>query len=186
MSPENQAILNRFPEGTTYFLPLYLAMALRLTKEEVFGLSEDDIRINAGVVIIHRLARYDRKSNRVKFTICNHKTILLIPESKSILTRVLDDHDILYQRLKKPMYSLNSDELTKWTNGSSPFYPLLIHNDGTYISPLGINYVTRVVQGKVSSIEIVQPNWSFNNLKNRKKSHSYSERRLTGMDGSHI
>lgn len=167
MSPENQAILNRFPEGTTYFLPLYLAITLNLTKEEVFGLSENDIQIDTGIIILHYLARYDRESNRIKFIVCNHRTIPLTSESKAILTRVLDDHDILYQRLKRPMYSLNGDELTKWTNQLNPFYPLLIRNDGTYISPLGINYVTRVIQGKVSSVEIVQPNWSFNNLKIR-------------------
>ncbi len=173
MSPENEAILNRFPEGTHYFLPLYLAMMLKLTKEEVFGLTLDNINVKSDTVVVETLqvASYNRKNNEIYFKPNpNCRTIVVDdPACVSTIIRTIDDIYLVMDLRWRFRYMLDKDGRLTTFHGlyGGEICPLMCRKDGSYISPQGINYVTRVVQGKTSHIDIVQPKWRFNNLINR-------------------
>ena len=175
MTSENQAILNRFPEGTPYFLSLYLAMTLSLTKEEVFGLDLSNIVITpqATTVDVLQTVTYNRKDNELYFKpSLNSRTITVEdPEVIRTLKRAVSDAYLVMELRWRRRYMLDKLGRLKAFRGlcGGEFCPLMCRKDGSYISPQGINYVTRVIQGKTSSIEIVQPNWQFNNLLIRRK-----------------
>lgn len=170
MTKENEAILNRFPEGSLYFLPLYLAMMLKLTKEEVFGLTIDNVGIKSNAVTVDtlQLATYNRITNDVYFKPNpNCRTIVVDdPDCIKTIVRAVDDIYLVMDLRWRVRYMLDKNGKLTTFHGlcGGEFCPLMCRKDGSYISPQGINYVTRVIQGKTSSIEIVQPHWRFNNL----------------------
>ncbi len=174
MTIENQAILNRFPEGTPYFLSLYLAMTLGLTKEEVFGLDLNNVIIKPQVTTVDVLQTviYNRKDNELYFRPSNNSRTIIVedPEVIRIIKRAVSDAYLVMDLRWRKRYMLDKFGRLKAFRGpcGGEFYPLMCRKDGSYISPQGINYVTRVIQGKTSNIEIVQPNWQFNNLSIRR------------------
>lgn len=169
MTAENEAILKRFPEGTPYFLPLYLQMYSGLSKGEIFALSVDDldVLVNYTIVInIKYLIKYNRDNNNLYFFKKPFKSIKIEDTiaCKTIMRKLLEKRDLMTSNYR-PKYAIdNYGRLIPFNfTCKTQFYPLICRSDGSYISPQGINYVTRVIQGKTSSIDIVQPNWKFDN-----------------------
>lgn len=159
-----EEVLSRFPEGSTYYVPLLLAMELHLSKPEVFGLCWSDINFSTDYLTVKYEAYYERCSNRIIFSMKSNITFVR-------LTKVARD---ALKRAKKQAhhskrYVINSSDVLM---GPYQFYsshidsisPICVRGDGTYVSPLGCNYVALVLQGKRGNFPNADPKWKWEDL----------------------
>lgn len=150
LSPEEiEAIFKRFPKDNPYYLPLLLAYECGLSKGEVFGLTTKSLRKRSDYLHINYNAYFDRKLNQ---------TILIrVPEKRVYAPRVarkaLQNSMDLYFNKPTPRLIDYVDEGL-----------LMVRPDGSYITPQGINYVARVIHGKTSHIDYVDPDWQFEDM----------------------
>ena len=64
LSPEEiVAIFKRFPEGNPYYIPLFLAYAYGMDKDEAFAITVNDVR-DASYIITTRKVKYNRSNNQ--------------------------------------------------------------------------------------------------------------------------
>lgn len=146
---EIEAIFKRFPEDNIYYLPLLLAYECGLNKGEVFGLTTKSVRKGSEYLYIHYNAYFDRKLNQ---------TILIqITERRVYAPRVVhkalqNSMDLYFNRATSRLIDYVDEGL------------LMVRPDGHYITPQGINYVARVIHGKTSHIDYVDPDWRFEDM----------------------
>lgn len=143
---EIEAIFKRFPKNNIYYLPLLLAYECGLSKGEIFGLTSQSIRTGSVYLSIHHIARFDRKTNRTFF--------MQVPEAE--VRKVYAPREVrrlLHRNLDIIPFTNCFDERL-----------LMIRPDGSYITPQGINYVARVIHGKTSHIDYVDPDWRLEDM----------------------
>lgn len=136
-SREIEAIFKRFPEGHPYHIPLKLMFECGLCPEVAFGVTAR----NLGVI------RYGENTyNIIKpdtFVYYDRKTSNVIENHVTTRSSIISTN--LCRKIKK--YALLNPN---WTSNS--------------VSPQAINYISRIIRGKASSIDYVDPKWKWEDL----------------------
>lgn len=169
---EIDAILERFPEGTPYYIPLILGYRCGLRIGEAFGVLIDDVDFKNRVLHVRRQIQYDYKNiGRHYFTEPKYclpgqgRDIDLDDETWRILRRHVNKIVGLSTVLRFPPYYMDEQGyLTK--DCGKPVYPINIRlTDGTYISPTTMLYVSRIIHGKEGRFSNPDPDWCFHSLR---------------------
>jgi hypothetical protein len=167
-------VLSRFPEGSVYYLPLLLGMELKLTKSETFGLSWQDVDLARGIVRVNNVAYYNRFDNYIYFfkSVKSNTSNLTIP-AQNALKRAKKRVNYNRGTNTKQTYTVRVNgqlrgPYEQWPrrhgNLCDELIPVCARQDGTYISPQGINYVARILQGKQGRFNAPDSNWKWEDL----------------------
>ena len=165
-----EAIFKRFPKTSTPYIPLLLGYKAGLRIGEVFGLFVEDFDYNNKVLHIRRQLQFD-ENGKLFFTnpkYCNPG------EGRDV---ILDENTcrVLRQRIELliantiPMgykqYFIDQNGYLNEDSGTHIF-PLNYNlNTGEILTPRSLIYAGRVIHGKESTIDVVDPDWCFHNLR---------------------
>lgn len=158
---EIEAIFKRFPEGTPCYLPLLLAYECGLTKGEAFGLSMENVvgSLDARpyeIIVDHELT-YNRKDNQHYIYPISRRRVKLTTIARKALQKAVNRHFSYPVTVNK--YNSSYDLYEAYG-----VFILNLNSDGSLVSPQSINYIARVIHGKTSIIDYVDPDWKFEDM----------------------
>lgn len=156
------AIFKRFPEGNPYYIPLFLAYAYGMDKDEAFAITVNDVR-DASYIITTRKVKYNRSNNQhyiSKARDCYGHYIASDREVENVIRRAVINH---FHKNHRVINRVCYDKKINTKTGM-PIFFLNTREDGSFISPQGINHVARVIHGKKGKFEYVDPEWKFEDM----------------------
>lgn len=158
------AIFKRFPEGNPYYIPLFLAYAYGMEKDEAFAITIDDVTKYDDRIKTTKKIKYNRSNNRHYISLASYAFGIYInvdPEVNKIIRRAVN-----YRINPKHTDVHFRDSRTGriGTKGGEPLFFLNVREDGSFISPQGINHVARVIHGKKGKFKYVDPEWKFEDM----------------------
>lgn len=184
---EVDAIFNRFPEGSSIYIPLLLGYRCGLRHGEAFGVFIEDIDFKQKRLHVRRQIQYDTK-NHLYFTDLKYsnpgdeRVIDLDDETLRSLRRHINKIVSLSSINRFPIYKVNEDHILNKEVGEI-IHPINIrYEDGSFVPPRAINHVTQIIHGHRSSIDYVDPYWDFHTLRH---THA-SECIAAGMDPTSV
>lgn len=160
LSPvEIVAIFKRFPEGNPYYIPLFLAYAYGMEKDEAFAITIDDAR-DPDWIITTRKVKYNRSNNQHYISKAKDRYGYYITSDreveKVIRRAAINRMDV------KACHRVYDGRIN--TKKGLPIFFLNVREDGSFISPQGINHVARVIHGKKGKFECVDSEWKFEDM----------------------
>ena len=165
------AIFARFPEGHPCHIPLLLGYRCGLRLGEAYGVCVDDIDRKEPILYVRRQIQFDEDTNELYFTdlkYCNpgeYRTIDLDMDTWRQLLRQIQKVEKLRPILNHKQYYESDRRILNETTGN-PIYLLNVRlNNGSYITPRTMMHVGRVIHGKESNFECVDPSWDFHMLR---------------------
>ena len=157
------AIFKRFPEGNPYYIPLFLAYAYGMEKDEAFAITIDDVMNHEDRIKTTKKITYNRSNNQHYISSASYAFGIYInddPEVNKIIKRVI--HHRINHMDAKVCYRVYNGQIDP-KRGQSIFF-LNVREDESFISPQGINHVARVIHGKKGKFEYVDPEWKFEDM----------------------
>lgn len=169
---EIAAIFNRFPEGSSDYIPLLLGYKAGLRLGEAFGLFVEDFDPDTGVLHLRRQIQYDEPKNQLYLTDLkwcrpgtgrdiklDSATCLYLTQwiKKLLAAKTVMNHKIYYVD--------DAGYVNQEQNGRVINFLNVRLSNGTYISPRTIQHVGRVIHGKEGKFDYVDPNWDFHALR---------------------
>lgn len=136
-SREIEAIFKRFPEGHPYHIPLKLMFECGMCPEVAFGVTVRNLGVIRWGESIFNVIKPDT------FVYYDRKTSKVIENHVTTRSSIISTN--LCRKIKK--YALLNPN---WTSNS--------------VSPQAINYISRIIRGKTSSIDYVDPKWKWEDL----------------------
>lgn len=158
------AIFKRFPEGNPYYIPLFLAYAYGMPKDEAFAITVNDATMYNDRIKTTKKIKYNRSDNQHYISLASYAFGIYInddPEVNKIIRRAVNYRiaskhtDVLFRDRRDGRIGAKRGE---------PLFFLNAREDGTFISPQGINHVARVIHGKKGKFEYVDPEWKFEDM----------------------
>lgn len=165
-----KAIFERFPEGHPCYIPLLLGYRCGLRLGEAYGLLIDDVDIANKRIYVRRQIQFN-EDNELYFTdlkYCSPGEFRVV-DLDSDTCRILAKHikKIVSSRpiMNHKQYYLTEDNKINDKHGK-PIYLLNVRlSDGTYITPRTMQHVGRVIHGKESHFDCVDPDWDFHQFR---------------------
>lgn len=153
------AIFKRFPEGNPYYIPLFLAYAYGMEKDEAFAITIHDVR-DPYCIITDKKVKYNRSNNQ-------HYVSKDRDRYGYYLTSDREVEKVIRRAVINRMNINTYHRVYDGRIGEKKGHPMLFLNvrkDGSFISPQGINHVARVIHGKKGKFEYVDPEWKFEDM----------------------
>lgn len=164
------AIFERFPEGHPDYIPLLLGYRCGLRLGEAFGLLIDDIDIANKKIYVRRQIQYNEE-NELYFTdpkYCDPGEFRVI-DLDSDTCRILAKHikKVISSRpiMNHKQYYVSEDRKLNEKHGTPIYFLNVRLSDGSYISPRTMQHVSRVIHGKASYFDCVDPDWDFHQFR---------------------
>lgn len=164
------AIFDRFPEGHPCFIPLLLGYRCGLRLGEAYGVLIDDIDRRNRKLYVRRQIQFNEQ-NELYFTdpkYCNpgeFRTIDLDSETFRILMRHINKIEASRPVMNHKQYFVSENGIVNETKGKPIYFLNVRLSDGSYISPRTMQHVSRVIHGKESRFEFVDPLWDFHEFR---------------------
>ena len=168
---EIRIIFERFPKGHPDFIPLLLGYRCGLRLGEAFGILLKDINLTKGYIHIQRQIQFDESCNELYFTepkYCKEGEGRIIYLDNSTLSILKEQVDRILQCsvvMHYPTYYISKNGILNKESGRQIIPLNLRIEDGTYISPRTMQHTSRVIHGKISSIEYLIPDFEFHMLR---------------------
>lgn len=165
------AIFDRFPEGHPCFIPLLLGYRCGLRLGEAYGLCIEDFDRVDRTLTIRRQIQYNDDTNELYFSdpkYCDpgeFRVIDLDSDTYRVLSRHVKKIEQCRSILRHRQYYVTPEGILNCETGT-PVYLLNVRpSDGSYISPRTMQHVSRVIHGKESYFDCVDPTWDFHSLR---------------------
>ena len=161
-----EAVFDRFPEGHPCYIPLLLGYRCGLRLGEVYALFIEDFDKYNKKLYIRRQIQFN-ENNELYITdlkYCNpgeYRVIDLDNDTCKILSRHVNK--ILASRpvMNHKQYYISEDNIVNEEYGEPVYFMNVRYSDGSYISPRTMQHVSRVIHGKESYFDFVDPTWDF-------------------------
>ena len=165
------AIFERFPEGHPCHLPLLLGYRCGLRLGEAYGLLIDDYDSKNGTLTIRRQIQFN-ENNELYFTDPKYydpgeyRVIDLDKDTCRVLNRHINKIIACRSVMKHKIYYLSKNNIVNENKDGEPIFFLNIRmDDGSYISPRTMQHVSRVIHGKESHFDYIDPTWDYHLLR---------------------
>lgn len=163
------AVLDRFPEGHSAYIPLILGYRCGLRLGEAYGLLIEDFDRNGKRLIIRRQIQFN-DDNELYFTApkyCDpgeYRIVDLDTDTWRILMRHVQKIESCRPVMHHKQYFVKNNILNE-TEGDPIFFVNVRPTDGSYISPRTMQHVSRVIHGKTGKFNYVDKDWDFHILR---------------------
>lgn len=165
------AIFDRFPEGHPCYIPLLLGYRCGLRLGEAYGVLIDDVDLRNKKLWVKRQIQFNDETNELYFTdpkYCNpgeYRVVDLDSDTCRILSRHINRITASRPIMNHRQYYISEDKVVN-TECGTPIYFLNVRlSDGSYISPRTMQHVGRVIHGKESKFNHVDPTWDFHEFR---------------------
>lgn len=160
-----EKILERFPEGSSFYIPMMLAYHCGLRLGEVFGLTWEFVDLEYGAIFVEQQVQWLEKSSKWQ----------IVPPKYDSKRRVKMDRviwDLLRREKKRQMLNLqklgqnyhqvfiDSEDFINDEKLGIPISFVNVREDGTFIMPRTTAHYTRVIKR-----ELGYPKFDFHSLR---------------------
>ena len=165
-----EAIFKRFPKTSTPYIPLLLGYKAGLRIGEVFGLFVEDFDYSNKVLHIRRQLQYD-EYGKLYFTYPKYcdagggRDVILDDATCRILKQRVD---LIIDNLVPMGYKSYFIDQNGYLNENEGKQILPLNYNlrtGEIMTPRALVYVARVIHGKESTIDEIDEDWCFHNLR---------------------
>ena len=160
---EWQRLIERFPVGSSCYLPLMLGYHCGLRLGEAFGLTWDDIDLTAGTLSVnHQVQEIDKKWTLVPPKYESYRTITLDSQILQVLKTTLATQQqthLDYMEFYTNLY-LNQSGVISAEKTTTPVRLINIRENGEYIQPRVTQHLCQVAHK-----ELNMPDFDFHTLR---------------------
>lgn len=165
------AIFDRFPEGHPCHIPLLLGYRCGLRLGEAYGVLIEDVDYRNKRLYVRRQIQFNEQ-NQLYFTApkyCNpgeFRVVDLDSDTCRVLIRHIKRIEASRPVMNHKQYYISEEGVVNTEAVGRPIYLLNVRlSDGTYISPRTMQHVSRVIHGKESYFDCVDPLWDFHEFR---------------------
>lgn len=158
---EIRIIFERFAEGNPYYIPLLLSYYCGFSADEAFGLTFECVQ--PGTVISGFGVKYNRSDNELYFTPSPFRKVVVNRDVEMALRRAINRNLCASGMKYRPVYHIDEKGRLNVKSGM-PVSLVNLRPDGTFVSPLGINHVARVIHGKKGNFSYPDPKWRIEDM----------------------
>lgn len=158
---EIEMIFNRFPEGNPYYIPLLVGYWCGFTADQAFALTFECVQPET--VLSGYSVKYNRSDNQLYFYRgVDRKTAVPMGVEKA-LRRAINRNLCITATHRRPNYYIDKKGRLNTISGRRVLL-INLRPDGTFVSPLGLNHIARVIHGKKGDYEHPDPEWKFEDM----------------------
>lgn len=173
---EIQAIFERFAEGNPYYIPLLLSYWCGFKVDEAFALTEECVL--SGTVFSKWSVKYNRNDNGLYFTTVKEEKCAQVPACvENAIRRTINRNLCAAPTNYRPVYYIDKKGCLNVKSGI-PISLVNLRSDGSFVSPLGINHVARVIHGKKGNFRYPDSEWKFEDMIESGKYYERSRKKL--------
>lgn len=165
------AIFDRFPEGHPCHIPLLLGYRCGLRLGEAYGLCIEDVDRRERKLYIRRQIQFNDDTNELYITdpkYCSPGEFRIIDldwDTWRLLIRHIQKIESCRSIMNHKQYYISDTGIVQDYPGKPIYFLNVRVEDGTYISPRTMQHVGRVIHGKESHFDMVDPLWDFHMLR---------------------
>ena len=173
---EIRAIFERFAEGNPYYIPLLLGYYCGFNVEEAFALTFECVQ--PGRVYKKFAVKYNRDNCVLYFKKACEQGYVEAPSMvEKPLRRAINRNLCAAPTNYRPVYYIDKKGCLNVKSGI-PISLVNLRSDGSFVSPLGINHVARVIHGKKGNFRYPDSEWKFEDMIESGKYYERSRKKL--------